>query len=57
MVSFYNGKPDKSGYRIFRIKSLPGGDVDDYASIREAVARRYTRLSNEWEQLPRPCAD
>lgn len=52
MVSFYNGKPDKSGYRIFRMKSLPGGEVDDYASIREAVARRYTRLSNEGEQLP-----
>ena len=52
MVSFYNGKPDKSEYRIFHIKSLPEQGIDDYASIREAVARRYTRLLNE--SLPMP---
>ena len=52
MVSFFNGKPDKPEYRIFRIKSVPDRMVDDYASIREAVARRYTRLKNE--QLPMP---
>ena len=52
MVSFYNGKPDKPEYRVFKIKSLQDRMVDDYASIREAVARRYTRLKNE--QLPMP---
>ena len=52
MVSFYNGKPDKPEYRIFRIKTLEDRVVDDYASIREAVARRYTRIKNE--QLPMP---
>lgn len=52
MVSFYKGKPDKSEYRIFRIKSLAPGAIDDYASIREAVARRYTRLLNENIPLP-----
>ncbi len=52
MVSFYNGKPDKPEYRIFRIKTLQDQMIDDYASIREAVARRYTRLKNE--QLPMP---
>ncbi|MDX9799849.1 MAG: excinuclease ABC subunit UvrC [Spirochaetia bacterium] len=52
MVSFHNGKPDKTEYRIFRIKSLPESGIDDYASIREAVARRYTRLINESLPLP-----
>jgi len=52
MVSFHNGKPDKAEYRIFSIKSLPEFGIDDYASIREAVARRYTRLKNESLPLP-----
>ncbi len=52
MVSFRNGKSDKAEYRIFHIKSLPEQAIDDYASIREAVARRYTRLVNESHPLP-----
>ncbi|MCL2293837.1 MAG: excinuclease ABC subunit UvrC [Spirochaetes bacterium] len=52
MVSFYNGKPDKPEYRIFKIKSLPANATDDYASIREAVARRYMRLKNEALAMP-----
>jgi len=51
LISFRNGVPDKKNYRYFRIKSL-GGAIDDFASIREAVARRYTRLINEEAELP-----
>ncbi|MDA8411557.1 MAG: excinuclease ABC subunit UvrC [Treponema sp.] len=51
LVSFKNGIPDKKNYRIFKIKSLEGA-IDDFASIREAVARRYTKLVNEDAELP-----
>ncbi len=51
MVSFYRGAPDKSNYRRFHIRSLKGA-IDDYEAIREAVARRYTRLVNEGKPLP-----
>jgi excinuclease ABC subunit C len=51
LVSFKNGVPDKKNYRYFKIKSLEGA-IDDFASIREAVARRYTRLVNEEADLP-----
>jgi excinuclease ABC subunit C len=51
LISFRNGIPDKKNYRYFRIKSLAGA-IDDFASIREAVARRYTRLINEEAELP-----
>ncbi len=51
LISFRNGIPDKKNYRYFRIKSLDGA-VDDFASVREAVARRYTRLINEEAELP-----
>ncbi|MFP4364271.1 MAG: excinuclease ABC subunit UvrC [Spirochaetia bacterium] len=52
MVSFSKGLPDKSNYRYFKIKSLDSGQIDDFASIREAVARRYTRVINEKSELP-----
>lgn len=51
LISFRNGVPDKRNYRIFKIKSLEGA-IDDFASIREAVARRYTKLVNEDAELP-----
>ncbi len=51
MVSFYNGHPDKKQYRRFHITSH-GNTVDDYESIREAVARRYTRVLNEGMEEP-----
>jgi excinuclease ABC subunit C len=51
MVSFYDGLPDKGKYRYFKIRSLEGG-IDDYQSIREAVARRYTKIINEKTELP-----
>jgi excinuclease ABC subunit C len=46
MVSFWKGRPDKSQYRRFHMKSLRGA-IDDYEAIREVVARRYTRVVNE----------
>lgn len=50
MVSFVNGKPDKSNYRRFRIKEVKG--IDDVGMIAEVVRRRYRRLKNEG--LPYP---
>lgn len=51
MVSFKNGVPDKKEYRYFNIKSLKG-KIDDYESMREAMARRYSRLKNEGKPMP-----
>jgi excinuclease ABC subunit C len=45
LVTFLDGLPLKSGYRKFRIKSVEG--VDDFASMREVVTRRYKRLSED----------
>ena len=39
-VSFIDGRPFKSEYRRYRVKSVTGGN-DDYSSIREVVSRRY----------------
>lgn len=51
MVSFHRGVPDKRNYRHFHIKTLDG-QIDDFAAMREAVARRYSRLINEERPLP-----
>jgi excinuclease ABC subunit C len=51
LISFKNGRPDRKNYRKFHMKSLDGA-IDDYQSIREAVARRYSRLLNEEKDLP-----
>jgi len=50
MVSFVNGRPDKSGYRKFRIKSIEG--PNDVASLAEVLRRRYTRVLAERSALP-----
>lgn len=50
MVQFVNGKPNKSGYRHFDIKTVVG--PDDYASMKEVVHRRYSRLLAEKQRLP-----
>jgi excinuclease ABC subunit C len=50
LVSFQDGLPSKERYRRFRIKTVPGGD--DFASVREVVARRYSRMLQEGSQLP-----
>jgi excinuclease ABC subunit C len=51
LVTFEDGRPHKSGYRHYHIRSL-GDRVDDFEAMREAVARRYTRLTNENRRLP-----
>ena len=50
MVQFRGGRPDKSNYRRFKIKSVEG--IDDLASIAEIVRRRYSRLRNEGKEMP-----
>ena len=49
LVSFRNGRPDRSNYRRFRIKTVEG--QDDFASVAEVVRRRYSRLLRESRQL------
>jgi excinuclease ABC subunit C len=50
LVTFIDGLPFKPGYRRFRIRSVEG--VDDFASIREVVTRRFRRLRREEEVFP-----
>ncbi len=50
MVRFVDAKPDKKGYRHFNIKTVVG--PDDFASMKEIVTRRYTRLIKEQQKLP-----
>ena len=50
MVCFIDGKPRKSEYRKFKIKNVKG--IDDFASMKEVVLRRYKRVLKE--QLPLP---
>ncbi len=60
MVSFQDGEPRKDRYRTFNMKTVgdvapqrgAGREVDDFASIAEAVGRRYTRLLEEEKPLP-----
>jgi excinuclease ABC subunit C len=49
-VVFRNGKPAKRDYRHFNIKTVEG--PDDFASMKEAVYRRYRRLEEEGDSLP-----
>src|SRR5262249_27223624 len=50
LVQFLEGLPFKPGYRRFRIKSVEG--VDDFASVREVVSRRFRRLQQEDQVFP-----
>lgn len=50
LVQFIDGLPFKPGYRRFRIRDVRG--VDDFASIREVVARRFQRLEATGESRP-----
>ena len=45
MVVFVNGKPQKSEYRSFHIRSVAG--TDDYASMKEALGRRFRHLKED----------
>lgn len=49
-VVFKNGKPSKKDYRHFNIRSVTS--PDDFASMREVVFRRYSRLLNDNKSLP-----
>jgi excinuclease ABC subunit C len=50
MVYFKNGLPDKNQYRKFNIKTVSG--INDFASMKEVVTRRYKRLEKENIPLP-----
>ena len=49
-VVFRNAKPSKKEYRHFNIKTVEG--ADDFATMREVVTRRYSRLIEEGQELP-----
>lgn len=50
MVCFVDGQPRKSEYKRFKIKTVEG--PDDFASMREVLTRRYSRLLKEGGHLP-----
>ena len=50
MVVWEDGKMNKSQYRKFKVMTVLG--VDDFASMREVVSRRYKRLKEEERELP-----
>ena len=50
LVSFLDGSPFKAGYRRFKVKSVAG--VDDFASMREVITRRFKRLTDEGDIFP-----
>ena len=49
-VVFKDAKPSKKDYRHFNIRTVEG--PDDFASMKEVLTRRYTRLVNEGQPLP-----
>ncbi|MDE6453627.1 MAG: excinuclease ABC subunit UvrC [Muribaculaceae bacterium] len=49
-VVFRNAKPSKRDYRHFNIRTVEG--PDDFASMREVITRRYSRMLAEGESLP-----
>jgi len=50
LVQFIDGLPFKPGYKRYRIKTVAG--IDDFRSIHEVVARRFSRLVREGASLP-----
>jgi excinuclease ABC subunit C len=50
LVVWEDGKMNKSAYRKFKVKTVVG--VDDFASMREVVERRYKRLKDEDQPMP-----
>lgn len=50
MVCFKNGVPSKKDYRHYNIKTVQG--INDFASMKEAVYRRYKRLKEEQQDFP-----
>lgn len=54
MVSFWHGRPDRSQYRRFRMKTV--ARQDDFACMAETIRRRYTRLLLDIRNPGRPAA-
>jgi len=50
LVSFLDGLPFKPGYRRYKIRTVEG--VDDFASMREVISRRFKRLDSEGAVFP-----
>ncbi len=50
VVVFRDGKPSKRDYRFFNVKTVVG--PDDFATMEEAVFRRYRRMLDEQQELP-----
>lgn len=50
LVQFIDGLPFKHGYKRYKIRTVDG--VDDFASLREVVSRRFRRLQQEGERFP-----
>jgi excinuclease ABC subunit C len=50
MVCFKNGEPSKKDYRRFNVKTVQG--INDFATMKEAVGRRYKRLKEEEQPYP-----
>ena len=53
-IVFQNGRPRKSDYRSYKIRSVPDGKPDDFLSMEEAIRRRVQRIRNEdgpWPDL------
>lgn len=50
MVCFKNGEPSKKDYRHFNVKTVQG--INDFATMKEAVSRRYNRLKEEKQPFP-----
>ena len=50
MVCFKNGEPSKKDYRHFNVKTVQG--INDFASMKEAVYRRYKRVLEEEQPFP-----
>lgn len=50
MVCFKDGVPSKADYRHYNVKTVTG--IDDFATMREVVFRRYRRLKEEGSSLP-----
>jgi excinuclease ABC subunit C len=50
MVCFKNGLPSKNDYRRFKVKTVVG--INDFATMEEAVLRRYKRLKEEKQSFP-----
>ncbi len=50
LVQFIDGLPFKHGYKRYKIRTVEG--VDDFASMREVISRRFRRLQQEGVQFP-----